>query len=61
MKKTFLVLLILTLVFGFSLQTFAQFTKEEVAEREKWEEFIQNAEIVAEDLHRGGSRIWSRL
>jgi len=49
MKKIFLMVLVLTLVFGFRLQSFAQFADEEAAEKEKWEDFLQNAEIVAEE------------
>jgi hypothetical protein len=49
MKKLFLMVFVLTFVFGFSLQSFAQFADEEAAEREKWEDFLQNAEIVAQE------------
>jgi hypothetical protein len=49
MKKFFLMVIILTIVFGFSLQSFAQFTDEESAERDKWEDFLLNAEIVAQE------------
>jgi hypothetical protein len=48
-KKVFLCLLISLFFFGFNLQSFAQFTDEEVAEREKWEEFLQTAEIVGQE------------
>jgi hypothetical protein len=46
MKKTFLCIFVSVLVLTFNLQVFAQFTDEEVAEREKWEDFLQTAEIV---------------
>jgi hypothetical protein len=46
MKNEFSVILFSVLILGFSLQALAQFTKEEVAEREKWEEFLQTAEIM---------------
>ena len=49
MKKIFLCLLFSLFLFGFNLQSFAQFTDEEVAEREKWEEFLQTAEIVGQE------------
>ena len=35
-------------VFGFILLGFSQFTKEEISEHEKWEEFLKTAEIVGE-------------
>jgi len=49
MKKLFLMVFVLTFVLGFSLESFAQFGDEETAEREKWEDFLQNAEIVAQE------------
>jgi hypothetical protein len=49
MKKIFLMVLILTIIIGFNLQAFAQFTDEEATEREKWEDFLQNAEIVGQE------------
>ena len=41
--------LILTFAIGFNLQAYAQFTEAEVTEREKWEEFLKNAEVVAQE------------
>jgi hypothetical protein len=49
MKKGLIIFFTLVIVLGFSFQSIAQFTKEEVAEREKWEEFLKTAEIVAQD------------
>jgi hypothetical protein len=49
MKNTFSVLMFVALLLIFSLQTFAQFTKEEVVERDKWEEFLQTAEVVSSE------------
>jgi len=46
MKKRLIIFFGLVIVLGFSLQSIAQFTKEEVADREKWEEFLKTAEIV---------------
>ena len=46
MKKRIILFVAMVLVLGFSSQSIAQFTKEEVAEREKWEEFLSAAEIV---------------
>ena len=49
MKKRILIFALFIIVLGFSLQSIAQFTSEEVAEREKWEEFLQNAEVVEQE------------
>ncbi len=49
MKKFFLMLLILTFAIGFNLQVFAQFTEEEATEKDKWEDFLQNAEIASQE------------
>ena len=49
MKKFVLMVFVLSFVFGFSLQTFAQFSDEEVAEKEKWEDFLQNADVVSQE------------
>jgi outer membrane cobalamin receptor len=48
MKKSLRIFFTLVIVLGFSYQSTAQFTKEELAEREKWEEFLKTAEIVAQ-------------
>jgi hypothetical protein len=49
MKKFFLVALILIFTIGIHAQAFAQFTEEEAAEKEKWEEFLKTAEIVGQE------------
>ena len=49
MKKRLILFVAMVIVLGFSLQSIAQFTKEELAEREKWEEFLKTAEIVAQE------------
>jgi hypothetical protein len=49
MKKRLILFVAMVIVLGFSLQSIAQFTKEELAEREKWEEFLKTAEIVGQD------------
>jgi len=49
MKKRILILAPFIVILGFSLQSIAQFTAEEVTEREKWEEFLQSAEVVEQD------------
>jgi len=49
MKKLFTALFLLILILGFGYQSIAQFTKDEVSERNKWEEFLQSAEIIEQD------------
>jgi hypothetical protein len=47
MTKKYFLLSTMTMVFlVFCLPVFTQFTEEEIAEREKWEEFLKTAEIV---------------
>lgn len=48
MKKTFIFLLSLFLISLFC-QAYPQLTQEQVAERAKWEEFLESAEIVGYD------------
>jgi hypothetical protein len=45
MKKTLITFITFTIILIFSLHAIAQFTAEEVAEREKWEEFLKTAEL----------------
>jgi hypothetical protein len=49
MKNAISVILFTTLLLIFALQTFAQFTEDELAEREKWEGFLQTAEVVSSE------------
>lgn len=49
MKKIFLVFFILIFATGFHCRAFAQFTEEEAAEKEKWEDFLKTAEIVGQE------------
>ncbi len=49
MKRTAIILSALIIVLGFSVQSVAQFTPEELAEREKWEQFLIDADIVSEE------------
>ncbi len=49
MKKGLIIFFTLVSVLAFSFQSIAQFTKEEVADREKWEEFLKTAEIIGQD------------
>jgi hypothetical protein len=54
MKKRFIMFFFLVIILGFSFLSIAQFTPEEIAERSKWEEFLQTAEIV--DQQQMGGR-----
>lgn len=47
MKKKLKVFIFLILVLGLSIQSFGQFKPEELAERSKWEKFLQESEIVS--------------
>lgn len=49
MKKTILILSAFVFILGFTLQSIAQFKEEEIKEREKWEEFLETAEIVEQE------------
>ncbi len=49
MKKRLTIFFGLVIVLGFSFQSIAQFTKEEVTDRDKWEKFLKTAEIVGQD------------
>jgi len=49
MNKKICATLFLLVLTGFLVQSFAQFTEEEIAEREKWEQFLTEAEITASD------------
>jgi len=48
MKARFFLLFSFIIVFGFASQGLAQFTPEEIAEREKWEEFLISATLVGQ-------------
>jgi hypothetical protein len=45
MKKKIINFIVVIIILGFSLQSIAQLTPVEVAEREKWEEFLKTAEL----------------
>ena len=49
MKKQFIFIISIILVVGFSTQAVAQFTPEELAEREKWEKLLQDADVVGQE------------
>ncbi len=48
MKIKFIPVFTFLIILGFGLKSFAQFTPEELAEREKWEEFLKTAEIIGQ-------------
>jgi len=47
MKEKLITFIFLFFVLGLFIQSFAQFTPEEIAEREKCEEFLKTAKIVS--------------
>lgn len=49
MKKRFIVAFSFLVVLAFSFQAIAQFTKEKLTERDKWEEFLSTAKIIDQD------------
>ncbi len=53
MKKRFFIVLTSVIVLGFFLQSLAQFTPEEIAEREKWEAYLETAEIAGQEQMGG--------
>jgi hypothetical protein len=54
MRNRIIILVSFIFFLGFLSQSLAQFTPEELAEREKWEEFLKTAEIVgSEDIPEG--------
>jgi len=52
-KKTFIAFFIIAASLILNYQSIAQFTTEELTEREKWEEFLKIAEITETDRMRG--------
>jgi len=59
MKKYFRFSLLLILVGTFSFQVFPQFTSEEVAEMEEWEEYLKTAEITGHEQMRSREAVTS--
>ena len=49
MKKKLITFFFAIIVLGFLFHSLAQFTPEELAEREKWEEFLKAAEIIKQE------------
>ena len=50
-NKIFIYLIVASMIF--SLQLSAQFNPEELAERVKWEKFLETAEVVAQTQQTG--------
>ncbi len=48
MKNKIIIHFFFIVFIGFQFQALAQFTPEELAEREKWEEFLKTAEIIGQ-------------
>jgi hypothetical protein len=48
MKINFIRVFTFLIILAFGLKSFAQFTPEEIAEREKWEEFLKTAKIIGQ-------------
>lgn len=53
MRKKIIFIISIILAVGFSTQAVAQFTPEELAEREKWEKLLQDANIVGQEQMGG--------
>ncbi len=53
MRNKIIFIISIILVVGFSTQAVAQFTPEELAEREKWEKLLQEANIVGQEQMGG--------
>jgi len=49
MNRRVMTFIFFVILLVFTFQSIAQFTTEEVAEREKWEEFLETAEIVNQE------------
>jgi len=46
MKKVLIFFFFFIFLLGFHIQSFAQLTAEEIAEREKWEKFLKEAKVI---------------
>lgn len=53
MRKKIIFIISIVLAAGFSTQAVAQFTPEEIAEREKWEKLLQDADVVGQEQMGG--------
>ncbi|MFB0565359.1 MAG: hypothetical protein ACETWK_06745 [Candidatus Aminicenantaceae bacterium] len=59
MKKRLVTLLIFLIILAFQTQTIAQFKPEEIAEDEKWEDFLMTAEVVDQKQMSGREAVTS--
>lgn len=53
MKNRIIIPFFFIVFLGFQFQSMAQFTPEELAEREKWEEFLETAKIIGQEQQKG--------
>ncbi len=53
MRKKIIFIISIVLAAGFSTQAVAQFTPEELADREKWEKLLQDADVVGQEQMGG--------
>jgi hypothetical protein len=59
MRKTITFLYIVFIFLVFHSATFAQFTPEKLAEREKWEEFLKTAKVIGQEQMKGRHAVTS--
>jgi len=52
MKNRIIIPFFFIVFLGFQFQSIAQFTPEELAEREKWEEFLKTAKIIGQEQQK---------
>ena len=52
MKNRIIIPFFFIVFLGFQFQSMAQFTPEELAEREKWEEFLETAKIIGQEQQK---------
>lgn len=52
MKNRIIIPFFFIVFLGFQFQSMAQFTPEELAEREKWEEFLKTAKIIGQEQQK---------
>jgi len=52
MKNRIIIPFFFIVFLGFQFQSMAQFTSEELAEREKWEEFLETAKIIGQEQQK---------
>ena len=52
MKNKIIIHFFFIVFIGFQFQALAQFTPDELTEREKWEEFLKTAKIIGQKQHK---------